>query len=81
MHISESILWRGCVNGEFPTLPVGFEADDADHDMTLFLWRCLTNRANVFQRWVLLSHFSLIRTIHHNEMVKTDHPAFVSLTA
>jgi len=55
MHISESILWRGRVNGEVPTLPVGFEADDADHDMTPFLRRCITNRANVFQRWVLLT--------------------------
>jgi len=80
MPISESILWRGRVNGEVPTLPVGFEADDADHDMTPFLRRCITNRANVFQRWVLLSHFSLIRTIHHRERIKTDHPTFVSLT-
>jgi len=47
MDIIESMLWRGRINGEFPTLPMGFEADDADHDMTPFLRRCLTNRANV----------------------------------
>ena len=59
MRISESIVWGRHIIDEFPTLPVGFKTDDADHYMTTFLRRCITNRANVFQRWVLLSHFSL----------------------
>ena len=59
MHIRECMLWRGRIVREFPTLPMGFEANDAGHDMTVFLRRCLANRANVIERWVLLSHFSL----------------------
>jgi len=56
MHIAGSVLWRGRIPDEFPALGMGFEADDADHDMTPFLRRCLTNRANVLQRWVAGNH-------------------------
>ena len=57
MHIAGSVFWRGRIPSEFPTLAMGFEADDADHDVTPFLRRCLTNRANVLQRWVASRHF------------------------
>ena len=59
MRMSENILWGRRILGELPTLPMGFEADHADHDMTPFMRRCLADGANEFQRWVLLSHFSL----------------------
>jgi hypothetical protein len=56
-QIADSVLWRGRIPGEFPTLAMGFETDDADHDMTPFFGRCLTNRANVLQAWVGTNHF------------------------
>ena len=56
MHIAGSVLWRGRIPDEFPALGMGFEADDADHDMAPFLRRCFTNRANILQTWVALNH-------------------------
>lgn len=59
IHISESMLRGRRILGEFPTLPMGFEADHADTHMTPFSRRCIAARANEFQRGILLSQFSL----------------------
>lgn len=49
MRMSENILWGGRILGELPALPMGFEANHADHDMTPFMRRCLADGANEFQ--------------------------------
>jgi hypothetical protein len=65
IHISESTLRGRRSPGQFPTLPMGFEADHADTHMTPFARRCLATRANEFQRGVLLSQFSLFSYFHY----------------